>query len=132
MRYDFVELPGSPSRLPRPVIPVRIEDLDSAAHLFLVDTGSETNRVGKWVAESVGIDLAGAPTESIAIAGLTTTVHSARTTLTIAGFRYDAPVTFCDPWPFPFHVLGQEGFLRYFRLTMCAKEFWLDVEPEDG
>ena len=44
--------------------------------------------------------------------------------------RYDAPVTFCDPWPFAFNLLGQEGFLRFFRLTICAAEFWIDVEPE--
>ena len=68
--------------------------------------------------------------EPIAVAGLTTTAHHARATLTVAGFRYDAPVTFCDPWPFPFSVLGQEGFLRYFRVTLCARDGWLDVEPE--
>ena len=50
--------------------------------------------------------------------------------MTIAGHRYDAPVTFCDPWPFPFNVLGQEGFLRYFRVTLCAADYWLEVEPE--
>lgn len=50
--------------------------------------------------------------------------------LTTAGVRYDAPVTFCDPWPFAFNLLGQEGFLRFFRLTICAAEFWLELEPE--
>ena len=54
----------------------------------------------------------------------------ARAALTIAGHRYDAPVAFCDPWPFPFSLLGQEGFLRYFRVTPCAAEYWLEVEPE--
>jgi hypothetical protein len=41
-----------------------------------------------------------------------------------------SPVSFCDPWPFAFNLLGQEGFLRFFRLTICAAEGWLDVEPE--
>ena len=27
-------------------------------------------------------------------------------------------------------LLGQEGFLRYFRVTLCAAEYWLEVEPE--
>jgi hypothetical protein len=27
-------------------------------------------------------------------------------------------------------LLGQEGFLRYFRLTLCAAEGWLELEPE--
>jgi hypothetical protein len=50
--------------------------------------------------------------------------------ITVAGTRYDAPISFCDPWPLAFNLLGQEGFLRFFRVTLCAKEFWLDVEPE--
>jgi hypothetical protein len=50
--------------------------------------------------------------------------------LTIAGVRYDAPVTFCDPWPFAFNVLGQEGFLRFFRVTVCAAESSLEIERE--
>jgi len=44
--------------------------------------------------------------------------------------RYDAPVSFCDPWPFAFNLLGQEGFLRFFRLTLCAADCWLEIEPE--
>ncbi len=38
----------------------------------------------------------------------------------------------CEPWPFAFNLLGQEGFLRFFRVTICARDFWLDVEPEDA
>ena len=59
-----------------------------------------------------------------------TTARHARADLTIAGRRYNAPITFCDPWPFGFNLLGQEGFLRFFRLELCAAEYWLTVEPE--
>jgi hypothetical protein len=48
----------------------------------------------------------------------------------IGEVELEAPVAFCDPWPLPFGLLGQEGFLRFFRLTMCAAEFWLELEPE--
>ena len=72
----------------------------------------------------------GAPSERIVVGGVIVTAHHARADLIVAGVRYDAPATFCDPWPFAFHLLGQEGFLRYFRVTLCAKELWLDVEPE--
>ena len=130
MRFDFVELPGGESTLVRPVVPVQVEGLEEAPQLCLVDTGSTANRFGAWLAEATGIDLAGAPTAEIAVAGVLTIARHARADLTIAGRRYDAPVTFCDPWPFAFNLLGQEGFLRYFRVELRAAEDWLDVEPE--
>ena len=130
MRLSFVELPGSRSTLARPAVPVQIEDLDQSPQLCLVDTGSTGNRFGAWLAEAAGIDLSGAPSETVAIAGLRTTAQHARADVTVAGLRYEAPVTFCDPWPFAFGLLGQEGFLRFFRVTFCARDFWLEIEPE--
>jgi hypothetical protein len=132
LRFDFLELPSEEGRgsLVCPVLPVQIEDLEEAPQLCLVDTGSTANRFGAWLAETTGVDLGGAPETTLQIAGVTTTARHARCDLTIAGRRYDAPVSFCDPWPFAFSLLGQEGFLRFFRVTLCAAEFWLDVEPE--
>ena len=130
MRYSFLELPGERGAMPRPVVPVLVEDLDDAIQTCLVDTGATTNRFGAWLAEATGIDLGGAPTETVVVGGTTTTAVHARAALTIAGVRYDAPVTFCDPWPFAFNLLGQEGFLRFFRVTVCARDYWLEVEPE--
>jgi len=130
VRFDFIELPGARHSLTRPVVPVQVEDLEEAPQLCLVDTGSTTNRFGYWLAEAVGIDLSDTPTDQLAVGGLTTTARHTRMDLTIAGLRYDAPVTFCDPWPFGFNLLGQEGFLRFFRVTICAKEAWLEVVPE--
>jgi hypothetical protein len=112
------------------VVPVQLEDLEEAPQLCLVDTGSTANRFGAWLAEATGVDLSGAPETSLHVGGVTTIAKSARADLTIAGVRYEAPVTFCDPWPFAFNLLGQEGFLRFFRLTVCAKENWLELEPE--
>jgi hypothetical protein len=132
LRFEFLELPGEETTLARPVIPVQVEDLEVAPQLCLVDTGATANRFGAWLADAAGIDLSGAPEASIAVGGLTTRARHSRANLTIAGARYDAPVTFCDPWPFAFNLLGQEGFLRFFRVTLCAKEFWLDVAWEVG
>ena len=131
MRFDFIELPGTRRSITRPVVPVRVEDLEDAPQLCLIDTGSTANRFGAWLADAIGIDLAGAPADEIAVGGAVTTARYARADLTIAGYRYDAPVTFCDPWPFAFNLLGQEGFLRFFRVTICAKELWVEVDPED-
>jgi Aspartyl protease len=130
VRFDFVELPGEGSTLVRPVVPVQVEDLEEAPQLCLVDTGSTTNRFGAWLADATGIDLAAAPESRVVVGGVTTSARHARADLTIAGFRYDAPVTFCDPWPFAFNLLGQEGFLRFFRVTISAAHTWLEVEPE--
>ena len=71
-----------------------------------------------------------APTSTLHVAGLIATAYHARAQLTIAELRYEAPVTFCDPWPFGFNLLGQEGFLRFFRVTICGAEDWLEIEPE--
>jgi len=109
---------------------VQVEDLEDAPQHCLVDTGATTNRFAVWLADAAGIDLAGAPEDEVIVGGLRATAKHARAALTVAGVRYDAPVTFCDPWPFSFHLLGQEGFLRYFRVTLCAAEYWLEVEPE--
>jgi hypothetical protein len=109
---------------------VQVEGLDDAPQLCLVDIGSTANRFARWLAEATGIDLADAPKSVVTVGGVRTTACHSRADLIIAGVRYDAPVTFCDPWPFAFNVLGQEGFLRFFRVTICALEEWLDIEPE--
>jgi hypothetical protein len=132
MRFTFVELPGTGSLLTRPVVPVQIEDLEDAPQLCLVDTGATTNRFAAWLANATGIDLQHAPESTIAVGGLTTTALHSRADLTIAGVRYSAPVTFCEPWPFAFNLLGQEGFLRFFRVTLCAAESWLELQPEQS
>jgi hypothetical protein len=131
MRFEFLELPGDDrAALVCPVVPVQVEDLEEAPQLCLVDTGSTANRFGAWLAEATGVDLTGAPETTLHVGGLTTIARHARADLTIAGVRYDAPVSFCDPWPLAFNLLGQEGFLRFFRLTLCGAEGWLEIEPE--
>jgi hypothetical protein len=131
VRFQFLELPGEGrSALVRPVVPVQVEDLEEAPQLCLVDTGSTANRFGAWLAYATGVDLTGAPETKLYIGGIATIARHARADLTIAGLRYDAPITFCDPWPFAFNLLGQEGFLRFFRIELCAAEGWLEVEPE--
>ena len=111
---------------------MQFEDLEDAPQLCLVDTGSTANRFGAWLAEETGVDLGGAPETTLHVAGITTVARHARADLTIAGVRYNTPISFCDPWPFAFSLLGQEGFLRFFRVTVCAADSWLEIEPEEG
>jgi hypothetical protein len=113
------------------VVPVQVEDLVEAPQLCLIDTGATTNRFGLWLATATGVDVTSAPESEVVVGGVRTRARHARAQLTVAGVRYEAPVTFCDPWPFAFNLLGQEGFLRFFRLEVCAAEGWLSVDPEE-
>lgn len=70
--------------------------------------------------------------DEIAVGGLRTTGRLLSVELMVSTVRFQAPVWFCDPWPFSFGLLGQEGFFRFFRVTLCAAEGWLDLEPEEG
>lgn len=131
MRFQFLELPGDDDQgIVRPVVPVQVGDLEQAPQLCLIDTGALRNRFPLWLADACGVDLTGAPSSELAVGGFVTTGYEARVDLTVGGDRFDAPVSFCDPWPLAFNLLGQEGFLRGFRLTMSANEGWLELERE--
>ncbi len=130
MRFPFLELPGQEQLVLRPVVPIMIEELDIAPQLCLVDSGALRNRFGSWLADSAGICLTDAPEERFAIGGFRARGRLARVDLSLGETRFDAPVWFCHPWPFAFNLLGQEGFLRYFRVTISAAEGWLECEAE--
>ena len=133
MRFSFVELPDATRRLIRPAIPVQIEDLDDAPQLCLLDSGATSNRFGSWVAEAAGLSLDDALDEDeIVVGGARTIGRLLPVELTLGECRFQAPAWFCDPWNLSFGVLGQEGFFRFFRVTFCAAEGWLECEPEEG
>lgn len=131
MRFPFLELPGSHGSLRRPVVPVQLEDIEEAPFCCLVDTGATSNRMAADLAAVAGLSLRDPLDEAdVVVGGVHTTGRCLRVDLTVAGHRFDAPVWFCEPWPFAFGLLGQEGFLRFFRLTVCAAEDWLECRPE--
>ena len=129
MRFRFLELPGDPLTV-RPVVPIVVEGIEVAPQLCLVDSGALRNRFARWVADAAGIPLEDAVEDRVAVAGIVTTARVARVELALGAARFDAPVWFCEPWPFSFNLLGQEGFLRYFRVTISAAEEWLECSPE--
>ena len=95
----------------------------------LVDSGSRQNRFAAWTAKASGIDLASITPTRIGIGG---EVLSARTTpvrLSIGGFSWEAPVSFCDPWPWDHNLVGHEGFFRFFVVTIDAANHVLDIKP---
>ena len=129
MRFRFLELPGE-QRLERPVVPVVVAGLEGAPQLCLVDTGALRNVFGRWIAEAAGISLEDAPAERLAVGGVFTEAKMARVDLAVGDVRLDAAVWFCEPWPFSFNLLGQEGFLRRFHLELCAAQSWLELGLE--
>lgn len=129
MRFDFRPLPGMDDPTPRPLLDVRLDGLERGSLVGLVDSGALHNRFGTFVARQAAIDLDGAPPESIALAGRVLTAHTVTVGLQLGEHRWEAPVSFCDPWPWDFQLLGQEGFLRWFRVTFQAADRWMDVEP---
>jgi hypothetical protein len=131
VRFSFKELPGTIEDYVRPVVPVTVEGLTRAPQLCLVDTGALQNRFGAWVAEAAGIELVDRPTEMIAVGGFRTEARSARVRLGVGDLAWEANVSFCDPWPLAFHILGQEGFFRWFEVTIRAARYTIDLELEE-
>ncbi|HEX9823933.1 MAG TPA: retropepsin-like aspartic protease [Actinomycetota bacterium] len=130
MRFAFKELPGTTNDYLRPAVPVQVEGISRAPQLCLLDTGSLHNRFGAWVAEAAGIDLAAAPQERLGVGGFVTSARRASVQLTLGDTVWEAPVWFCDPWPFAFHLLGQEGFFRWFDVRMRAGAYEMEITPE--
>ena len=128
MRFRFLELPGEP--VPRPAVPVLVAGMKDVPLPSLIDTGALRNVFARWIAEEAGIPLRDAPADRLAAGGLVTEAKVARVDLTVGDVRFDAAVWFCDPWPFSFNLLGQEGFLRFFHLESCAAEAWLELTAE--
>ena len=114
----------------RPAVPVTVEGLPRAPQLCLLDTGALHNRFGAWVAEAAGIDLTGAEPEKLGVGGFVSEARQGRVQLTLGDHTWEAPVWFCDPWPLSFHLLGQEGFFRWFDVRVRAGRYALDIAPE--
>ncbi|HEY4621516.1 MAG TPA: retropepsin-like aspartic protease [Gaiellaceae bacterium] len=132
MRFPFIELPGELRPLIRPAVPVQIEDLDDAPQVCLLDSGAVSNRLPAWLADAAGLSLDDAlAQDEIVVGGARTTGRLLQVELTLGDVRFQAPAWFCDPWNLSFGLLGQEGFFRFFRVTLCAAEGWLECEPEE-
>lgn len=130
MKVAFKELPGATRDYLRPAVPVTIEGLSRAPQLCLLDMGALHNRFGAWVADAAGIDLTQAGEERLALGGFATIARRAQVELTLGEVTWEAPVWFCDPWPLAFHLLGQEGFFRWFEVRVRAAVYEIEIIPE--
>ena len=129
MNISFRSLPGPNADVPRPLVDVDVAGLEDASLACLLDTGSLHNRFALWVAREAGLDLDDVEPESIGVGGRPVISRTAIVSLSMGGHRWEAPVAFCEPWPWDFQLLGQEGFLRYFRVVMEAAERRMEINP---
>jgi hypothetical protein len=136
VRYPFRQLPaaGGGDLTPRPVVDVWLEGIEAVPLGCLLDSGALRTRFSAELAEIAGIDLTGAPREPFAVGPVRGEAAAVRTTLKVAvgedAHEWDASVWFCDPWPFPFQLLGLDGFFQHFRVTISAYREWVDCRPE--
>lgn len=130
MRFLFKELPGTSRDYLRPVVPVTVEGISRAPQLCLLDAGALHNRFAGWIAEVAGIDLSEADEARVAVGGFVTTARQASVQLTLGDVTWEAPAWFCDPWPLAFHLLGQEGFFRWFEVRLRASDYEIELTPE--
>ena len=112
---------------------VVVGGLELAPQACLIDSGATAIRMGSHVAELIGLDLTGAPTQVIAAGGARVEGRMATVSLEIddgeSSHRWEAPVWFCEPWRPAFGLLGLTGFLDYFVVTLAAYEEWLELRP---
>lgn len=137
MRFAFrdVSVGGRPAR-PRPIVDVVVAGLDVAPWPCLLDSGATAVRMGLHAAELAAVDLTGAPTQRIAVAGNVVEGRMAEVSLEVSdggdSYVWEAPVWFCDPWYPAFGLLGLTGFFDRFRVTMSAYHERLDLRPVSG
>lgn len=136
MRFAFRHLPaaGGGELTPRPVVDVWLEGIELTPFGCLVDSGALRTRFSRELAAAAGIEPDDSQAERFAVGGQTIEGAPARVTLQL-GFgddrhAWDAPVWFCDPWPFAFQLLGLDGFLRHFRTTLSGHHEWIECKPE--
>jgi len=130
VKFGFKELPGRDEGYLRPRVPVVVEGYARAPLACLLDTGTLHNRFGRHVAEDLSIDLTGGERGRIGVGGLITEGIAVPVVLRLGDAVWQAPVWFCNPWPFEFQVLGQEGFFRFFRVEIRAATYTVECTFE--
>ena len=127
-------MPGGGYTEPRPTVDLYLEGVELAPVRCLVDSGASAIRLDRTLAEVAGVELGAAEEGWIAVGD--ETVKGVRTPVALslaadgAEYAWEAPVWFCSPWEHGFGLLGLEGFLRQFRVTVSAYWETIDLWPE--
>jgi hypothetical protein len=125
--HPFRGLPGAPGFVPRPVVDLAITHDETSLVLALCDTGALHNRFAGWVADVIGLDLSDVEPEAIGVGGQHLLARTTTVSLRLGPDEWEAPVSFCEPWPWAYQLLGQEGFFRWFEIVVRAADRELDI-----
>jgi hypothetical protein len=128
-RIGFGQLPEDGSGLRRPMIGVAIERHPAASLPCLIDTGTSRTRLPGWMANLIGFDMYAADGIQLGLGGQIVKACPAQVTMTTVAGTLPTTVWFCRGWHSPFGLLGQEGFLDHYRLTLDVREGWFALEP---
>lgn len=127
MIIPFRGLPGPQGFVPRPVVEVEVGHQEPVHLLALCDTGALHNRFAGWAADAIGLDLRDVEPEAIGVGGQHLLARSTIVSLRIGGSTWEARVSFCEPWPWSYQLLGQEGFFRWFEVVVRAADRELEI-----
>lgn len=125
-------MPGAAGGTLRPLLDINVEQVDDVRVRCLVDSGSLNTLFPAWVARGAGVSLARAKRRRLGVGGTAFDAQFTTVTLAAAGLTWDAPVGFCDPWPYAWGLLGQESFFRYFAVTFRAADGEMELIPVSG
>jgi hypothetical protein len=120
--------------LPRPLLDVYLDESLAIPQTCLIDTGAAGVRLSAELARAMGIALPEEPNGGDVVAGGVRSQafgvdHELRLELEGQVLAWRAPVTFCDPWPHPFGLLGLDGFLDRFDLTLRGADLTFEISP---
>ncbi len=123
----FRPVPGTSGGRPRPLLEVYVDPGRLVPLTCLVDTGAAGIRLSAELARAIGVPLPGAPTApDVIVGGTRSQVFEVRRRLSVMvdgrPLAWDALVSFCDPWPHPFGLLGQTGFFDAFDVLIQGRE----------
>ena len=127
MIVPFRGLPGPQGFIPRPVVDVVVAHEISTHLIALCDTGALHNRFAAWVADDIGLDVRDIEPQPIGVGGQHLIARTVTASLRVGEVEWEAPVSFCEPWPWSYQLLGQEGFFRWFEVVVRAADRELEL-----
>lgn len=128
-RFAVGRLPSDPAAARRPILGVEVRGRREVHLPCLIDTGSLHVRMPEWVAVRTGIDLDAIDGVRIGLGGQVVEACPAHVAIATAAGELITTVWFCRGWHSPFGLLGQEGFLDRYRLTLDVAEGWFALQP---
>ena len=129
----FRPVPGRARGAPRPLLDIYFEATMTAAQTSLLDTGAAGVRLSAELARALGVELPDAPNAPDVIAGGVRShayrLQRQQLAVELGGtlVKWTAPVTFCDPWPHPFGLLGLAGFFDSFDVLFQGRDNRFDI-----